>query len=163
MLPDQRVLGIDPGFGRVGFGAIRVGRAIEVLRYGCIETKGEQTQADRLLHIAEELRSLLQELRPTVVAIEKLFFAKNVTTALGVSEARGVILLIAAEAGCRIVEFTPIEVKLAVTGYGQADKEQVGRLVQRLLKLPEPIASDDASDALAIAICSAQTISFPTL
>ncbi len=103
------------------------------------------------------VRKLIAAFSPNRLALEKLFFSKNVGTALGVSEARGVVLLVAAEAHISIEEYTPNEVKIAVTGYGRADKLQVAHLIQRLLKLPSPITSDDAADALAIALCAAQT------
>ncbi|USN53427.1 MAG: crossover junction endodeoxyribonuclease RuvC [Candidatus Nomurabacteria bacterium] len=154
----RRILGIDPGYGRLGYGVLEEkDRTLHCESYGCIETPAKEEAPVRLAKIAQELRSILQRYQPDLIAVEKLFFAKNTKTALGVSEARGVVLLIAQEYGAEIQEFTPVEVKLALTGYGQANKDQVQQMVERLLKVEEKIASDDAADALAIAICAAHT------
>lgn len=154
---NRRILGIDPGYGRVGYGLIRVaGNTCSEITHGCITTANTHSRPRRLWEIARALRKILKQTRPDIVAIETLFFSKNVRTAMGVSEARGVISLVVEETGCPIVEFTPVEVKLAVTGYGQADKRQVQKLVESILKISRPITSDDAADALGIALCATQ-------
>jgi crossover junction endodeoxyribonuclease RuvC len=159
---DRIILGIDPGYGRVGYGAISVsGPNLALITYGCITTTKAWTQPRRLQEIAKTIRRLLKTIHPDLVAVEKLFFAKNARTALGVSEARGVITCTVQEAGYPTVEFTPAEIKLAVTGHGRAEKRQVQLLVERLLKIKESIASDDAADALGIAICAAQVRALP--
>lgn len=154
----RRILGIDPGYGRLGYGLVEEDKGeLRCLDYGCIETPAKDTTPSRLAALAKELRSILKRYQPEIVAVEKLFFAKNTKTALQVSEARGVILLIAQEDEAIIKEFTPVEVKLALTSYGQASKPQVQQMVERLLGLKETIASDDAADALAVAVCAAHT------
>lgn len=153
----RRILGIDPGYGRVGYGVIQAeGGDLDIIDFGCITTQATRAHADRLADIAKEVRRLIARHRPQLVAIEKLYFTNNAKTALGVSEARGAILCVAAEAKCRIVEYTPLEVKVAITGYGRAEKQQIQHLVQRLLRLSAPVKSDDAADALGVAICAAQ-------
>lgn len=156
-MPDNRtILGIDPGYGRVGYGAISVsGPNLTLMAYGCITTNSDWPRPRRLQEIAVTIRGLLKTIDPDLVAIEELFFAKNTRTALGVSEARGVISCAVQEAGYPLVEFTPSEVKLALTGHGRAEKRQVQLLVERLLGMRERIPSDDAADALGIAICAA--------
>ncbi|MDP2933955.1 MAG: crossover junction endodeoxyribonuclease RuvC [bacterium] len=152
-----RVLGIDPGFGRMGFGVIEETRGdLRVIDYGCLETQKTETIAQRLLELKKFIDQLVCDARPVVVAVESLFFSKNVKTALAVGEARGVILFALAEHGLPVFELSPQEVKLAVTGYGNAEKGQVQRMVQKILglaKIPKP---DDAADALALAIAAAQ-------
>lgn len=153
------ILGIDPGFGRMGYGAIRHDtRDPSCVVLGCIETAKELSPQKRLHIINSGLERIIEEVGPHAVAIEKLFFAKNTKTALGVAEMRGVILLLAEKKQIPIREFTPLEVKVAVTGYGKAQKHQVQYMVQKLLHLstlPEP---DDAADALAIAITAAYSM-----
>lgn len=164
-MPNERkILGIDPGYGRVGYGAILVtGPNFTPITYGCITTSATQAHPRRLQEIALAIRKLLKTVRPDLVAIEELFFAKNARTAMGVSEARGVISCAVQEAGYPIVEFTPAEVKLAITGHGRAEKRQVQHLVERLLAITEHITSDDAADALGVAICAAQIRTLPQL
>jgi len=153
----KKILGIDPGYGRLGFGLVKVQAGnLSAVDYGCITTSVKSPHAKRLLKISTDLKKVLKKHRPDLVAIEQIFFAKNVKTAIKVSEARGAILLAAQESGYQIVEFTPLQVKVAITGYGQAEKSQVQKLVERLLKIKQKITSDDAADALAIAVCAAQ-------
>ncbi len=147
------ILGIDPGFGRMGFGCVHViGSSIEPVDFGVMTTEAGQPFEERLLHLARDLRDLLSHHRPHIVSIEKLFFAKNSTTAMRVAEARGVVLVTVAEFGIAIAEFTPAQVKKAVTGDGKAGKLGMQRMVRQLLNLDEIPKPDDAADALALAI-----------
>lgn len=152
------VLGIDPGTARTGYGLVsREGSALQMLDYGCIETVNDRPLGERLLIIHEALRDLIETHRPEAVGVERLFFNKNVQTAFAVGQARGVVLLSAAQFGLPIFEFGPHEVKLAVTGYGRAPKDQVQRMVQVVLAMPELPRPDDAADALAVAVCTAHS------
>ena len=154
------VLGIDPGTARLGYGVVaREGSALTMLDYGCIETVNDRPLAQRLLLIHDAIAALIREHRPGVVGVERLFFNKNVQTAFAVGQARGVVLLAAAEHGLPVFEYGPHEVKLAVTGYGRAPKEQVQRMVQLVLSMAELPHPDDAADALAVAICTAHAAS----
>ncbi|TAL20251.1 crossover junction endodeoxyribonuclease RuvC [Patescibacteria group bacterium] len=147
------ILGIDPGVARVGYGALEFkGERILASAHGCIQTKKGEAQCNRLLSIRDDVRGLIKKYKPAAVAVEKLFFAKNAKTASAVGEARGVILLAAAEAGLPVLEITPLQVKQAVTGYGAAGKQQVQEMVRRYLQLKTTPRPDDAADALAIAI-----------
>lgn len=152
-----RILGVDPGTARLGWAFLedRLG-IVALLDFGCLETASTTQSAPRLQTLFHGLRDLMARYQPQEMAVEKLFFSKNVKTALAVGEARGVILLAAAEAGLRIAEYTPGQVKESVTGTGSAEKGQVQRMVQRLLHLEELPSQDDAADALAIALCHAQ-------
>lgn len=157
--PKQEIiLGIDPGLADTGYGLIlKNGHEISLISYGCIKTSKKNSSAQRLKKINQELTSLIKKFKPTEMAVEQLFFCKNTKTALAVGQARGVIIFTAIENNLPIFEFTPLQVKQAVTSYGRAEKKQVQEMVKRLLRLkacPEP---DDAADALAIALCSAQT------
>jgi len=148
------VLGVDPGTAITGWGVVQGDdRELRLVAYGTIRTPAHTPLPERLLTIHAEMTALLQRHAPQVVAVEKLFFRKNVTTALAVGHARGVVLLAAAQAGLPVEEFTPVEVKLATTGYGSASKRQVQEMVRRLLHLDEIPRPDDAADALAVAIC----------
>ena len=151
------VLGIDPGTATTGYGFVRrLGDgdgALEAVAYGVIETPAGDAMPDRLLALYRRLRQLIQEHRPAQAVVEKLFFGRNTTTAIGVGQARGVALLAIAEAGIPVVEYTPAEVKSAMAGFGRADKLQMQRMVQTLLGLPSIPRPDDAADALAIALC----------
>ncbi|MEK7648102.1 MAG: crossover junction endodeoxyribonuclease RuvC [Patescibacteria group bacterium] len=151
----RRILGIDPGFGRMGYAVLEeVGREQFTIRaYGCVETKKEQLFSQRLVEIADACEKLLAEFQPESMAIEQLFFGKNVTTGIQVSHARGVIMLTAARAGIAIREFNPLQIKQIITGYGGAKKDQMQRMVQVLLRLKEMPKSDDAADAIAVALC----------
>lgn len=153
-----RVLGIDPGVAIVGYGVIdQKGNKLTPVQYGSIRTKAGLPQARRLKQIYDASRELFELYHPDVVAVEKLFFNRNVTTAFDVAQARGVILLAAEEAKTVITEYTPLQVKMGVVGYGQAEKRQVQEMVRMLLKLSEVPRPDDVADALAIAICEAHT------
>jgi len=148
------VLGIDPGTAITGWGIVqRDGDSLALLDYGTVTTAQAAPQPERLQVIYHELGQIIARHGPDAVAVEKLFFSKNVRTALAVGQARGVALLAIADAGLPLHEYTPLEVKQSVSGYGRASKEQVQKLVQILLGLdfiPEP---DDAADAIAVAIC----------
>ena len=148
------VFGIDPGLARVGYGVIEVNnRKPEPVCYGCIESGKDQHTAKRLLHIYTELATLFEKYPPAYVAVEKLFFSKNITSAMSVSEARGVILLLAEQRQIAVTEYTPNQVKQAITGSGRADKRQMQEMIMRLLHLPGIPRPDDAADALSIALC----------
>jgi crossover junction endodeoxyribonuclease RuvC len=150
------VLGIDPGTAALGYGIVESkGGRVRAVDSGCLITKPDASLPQRLLAIHGLLDELIALHRPDILAVERLFFSRNVQTALGVGQARGVVLLAAAQAEVPVREATPSEVKLAVTGSGTADKEQVGRMVAVCLGLSEPPRPDDTSDALAIAIWAA--------
>lgn len=149
----MRVLGIDPGIGRTGWGVVEAqGAKLKVQGFGCIETEANSPVPARLQIIYEEIRKLINEFKAEELGIEELFFNTNAKTALVVGQARGVVLLAAAQAGLPIGIYTPLQVKMALTGYGRAEKGQIGQMVKTLLgleKIPKP---DDTADALAIAI-----------
>ena len=148
------VLGIDPGLSRCGYGAVRKdGADLRAIACGVITTAPGDALPDRLATLSRELRSLLADVRPEVVVVERVFFQTNVRTAMSVGQASGLALAAAADAGCTVVQYTANEVKQAVTGYGAASKEQVQRMVQALLSLPEVPKPADAADALALALC----------
>jgi crossover junction endodeoxyribonuclease RuvC len=150
------VLGIDPGTAALGYGIIeRTGGVLRAVDFGCLTTTADWTLPDRLNAIHAHVAELIETHSPDLVAVERLFFSKNAQTAFAVGQARGVVLLAAAQAGVPVREATPNEVKMAVTGYGAADKEQVGRMVAVILQLAEVPTPDDTSDALAIAVCIA--------
>jgi len=148
------VLGIDPGTAITGYGLVsKEGDALTLVDYGTITTPQQTTLPQRLQTIYRELGEIVSQHHPSVVAVEKLFFSKNVRTALSVGQARGVVLLAVADAGVPLHEYTPLQVKQSVVGYGRATKEQIQQLVKMLLGLdfiPQP---DDAADAIAVAIC----------
>lgn len=148
------VVGIDPGVARVGYGVLdKTNRRLTPVTYGCIETASNTAQPKRLRECYEGISQVLDEYSPAHVAVEKLFFSKNTTSAMQVSEARGVLLLAAEERGIPITEYTPNQIKQAVTGSGRADKHQVQEMMRRLLRLQEIPKPDDAADGLAIALC----------
>ena len=148
------ILGIDPGFAIVGWGVIEYNRGnIRPLAYGAITTPAHTSIESRLLTIQTDLENIIAKYRPEQMAIEELFFNTNTTTAIGVAEARGVIICTAHKLGVKISEYTPLQVKQAVVGYGKAEKGQVIAMVTSLLKLTKPPKPDDTADALAIAIC----------
>lgn len=150
------ILGIDPGTALTGFGAVAYERAQHrVLGFGCIRTPAHDPESERLLHIHERVAELLDTYKPHAVSIEKLFFNKNVQSALSVGQARGVAMLAAAQRGIPVYEYTPTAVKLGVTGQGRAPKSQVGYMVKTLLNLDSVPRPDDVADALALAICHA--------
>jgi crossover junction endodeoxyribonuclease RuvC len=151
-------MGIDPGIAIVGFGVLeQKGNQLKPVEYGSIQTEAGLSTATRLKQIYDACTKLFAEHRPDVVAIEKLFFNRNVTTAFTVGQARGVMMLAAEEANIPITEYTPLQVKMAVVGYGQAEKKQVQEMVKMLLGLPKVPKPDDVADALAIAICEAHS------
>ena len=151
-----RILGIDPGFGRMGFGMIeKLGSSLKLIDYGCVETDTKKTFAERLCGLAAELRQIIKKNQPDLVAVEELFFFKNLKTAINVAQARGAIILLAQEAGAPIMELTPLQIKQSLSGYGRAEKQQVQKMVQVILKLKEKPRPDDAADALAAAIAAA--------
>ncbi|MEI7838570.1 MAG: crossover junction endodeoxyribonuclease RuvC [bacterium] len=153
----KRILGIDPGTGILGFGIIDVepnGKSV-MIDAGVIRTASTETDSNRLLTIYDELQSIIKLHKPTVMSVEKLFFAQNVTTAMTVSQARGVVLLLGEKNNMELYEFTPLQIKQAVTGYGRADKKQIQEMVRILLGLNEVPKPDDCADALAAALtCS---------
>lgn len=154
----MRILGIDPGTGILGFGVIDVqGHQAQVVDAGVIRTPVKEDDAVRLLTIYEELTDIIASTKPSIMSVEKLFFARNVTTAMTVAQARGVVLLCGQQAGLTLFEYTPMQIKQAITGYGKADKKQMQEMVRVLLKLKEIPKPDDAADALAAALTHAST------
>jgi crossover junction endodeoxyribonuclease RuvC len=150
------ILGIDPGYGRMGYAVLRcAGQDAELVTCGCIETPKTELHERRLSQIANEIRQLFDEHKPERLAMEKLFFSKNQTTGIGVAESRGVVLAIAGAFGVEVVELGPNQVKQAVTGYGAADKKGVQDMVKRILKLETVPKPDDAADACAVALAGA--------
>lgn len=149
----MKIVGIDPGTARIGWGLIEgTKQNYQMLRYGCIETDKTKQPYHRLQEIYQEVYGLLHTEQPDQVVVEELFFARNVTTALSVGQARGVILLAAAHANLPVFEYTPMQVKQSITGYGRAEKNQIQTMVKMLLRLKEIPKPDDAADALAIAL-----------
>jgi crossover junction endodeoxyribonuclease RuvC len=156
----MRILGIDPGTGILGFGTIDVdsrGKAT-LVDAGVIRTPVNQPDSDRLSTIYDELHEIIKATKPKVMSVEKLFFAQNVTTAMSVSQARGVILLCGKQHNLELFEYTPLQIKQALTGHGRADKKQVQEMVKIILGLKEVPKPDDCADALAAAICHSHTI-----
>lgn len=152
----MRILGIDPGTGILGFGVIDIqGRNVQLVDAGVIRTPVKEDDAVRLQTIYEELTDIIANSHPTIMSVEKLFFARNVTTAMTVAQARGVVLLCGKQADMTIFEYTPMQIKQAVTGYGKADKKQMQEMVRVLLKLKQVPQPDDAADALAAALTHA--------
>lgn len=149
----ERIIGIDPGFGRMGFGVIEgQGSTWTAIAYGCVETPKTDTFVERLKYLAAALQKLIATYHPSRAAVEELFFYNNAKTAMQVGEARGAILMTLVAAGIPIDEFTPLQVKQAMTGYGRAEKGQVESMVQVLLGLKGKKIQDDAADALAVAL-----------
>lgn len=152
------ILGLDPGTAITGYGVIRVVNfKISCIAYGVIRTPAEMPMPKRLQMIYEDLGQVISQYHPDEVAIEKLYFGRNVTTGISVGQARGVLLLCLAQANLPIGEYTPPQIKRALSGYGGAEKQQMQYMVQNFLKLPEIPQPDDAADALAIAICHAHS------
>ena len=152
------IMGIDPGFAIMGYGIVQyVGNHFEVLGYGAVTTNSDIPLAKRLLLLEEGLVQLLKQYKPEAVAVEELFFNNNAKTALKVGQGRGVALLCAARENLPVFEYTPLQVKQGVTGYGRADKKQIQQMVKLLLGLSDIPKPDDAADALAIAICHAHS------
>lgn len=150
------VLGIDPGTAICGYGFVEAAHGSRLIahEYGAITTSPKARMQDRLVKLYDELDALIKKYKPDAMGVEQLFFNRNVTTAIPVGQARGIVLLAAAKNNLELVERTPLQVKQSVTGYGKATKEQVIYMVTKLLNLPEPPHPDDTADALAIAICT---------
>lgn len=154
----MRVLGIDPGFATIGFGVLEADRGnCKLLQYGTITTPAGMDFSKRLQMIYDDMNVLLDRFKPDVVAIEELFWGHNVTTGIGVSHGRGVILLSIAQHQIPIHEYTPMQIKQAVVGYGLATKQQVMDMTRRLLKMDKPAKPDDAADAIAVALCHSRS------
>lgn len=152
------ILGIDPGYAIVGYGVIKYeGGKMSVIDYGKITTEANIPLSKRLKLIYDSLAQLIETFKPDVVAVEELFFNSNVKTAIAVGHARGVIILAAANKNIKIAEYTPLQIKQAVVGYGRADKNQVQQMVKMFLKLKDVPKPDDTADALAVAICHANS------
>ncbi len=147
------VLGIDPGLSRCGYGCVEHGRKPRAVAAGVIRTDPGVERPLRLAEIQREIRALIGELKPEVVAIERVLFQQNATTAMSVGMVSGIIMVEAVSAGCAVVEYSPNEVKLAVAGWGGADKDEVGQMVQTLLGLPKRLKPADVADAVAVALC----------
>lgn len=154
----MRILGIDPGYAIVGYGVIEYeGNKFKVIEYGAITTNAGEDMFERFKSIHDDLNDLIERTKPDFMAIEELFFNSNQKTAINVAQARGVLLLSALNHGIRIFEYTPLQVKQAVVGYGRAEKQQVQQLVKMLLNLEKVPKPDDTADALAIAVCHAHS------
>lgn len=155
----MRILGIDPGTGILGFGVIDVLKGKpQLVDAGVIRTPVKEDDAVRLLTIYEELTDIISQTKPQEMSVEKLFFAQNVTTAMTVAQARGVVLLTGMQAGLTIHEYTPLQIKQALTGYGRAEKKQIQEMVRVILGLKAIPRPDDAADALAAAITHSMTL-----
>ncbi len=154
----MRIIGIDPGTGILGFGVIEVERGKATLvDAGVIRTPAKEDDAIRLQTIFDELTDIITETKPAQMSVEKLFFAQNVTTAMTVAQARGVVLLCGKQAGLEIFEYTPLQIKQALTGYGRAEKKQIQEMVRVVLRLKDAPKPDDCADALAAAITHSMT------
>ncbi len=153
-----RILGIDPGLATVGFSIVDVEKSkMKLVTCGVISTPAHTSLSSRLDRIFEDMNELISSFDPDVMSIEELFFNTNITTGIAVAHARGVILLSAYRAGVQVFEYTPLQVKQAVVGYGRAEKNQVIDMVRRILALPAAPKPDDAADAVALAICHARS------
>ncbi|MBE3574115.1 MAG: crossover junction endodeoxyribonuclease RuvC [Firmicutes bacterium] len=150
----MRILGLDPGTATTGYGVIDTdGNRAKAVDHGAVYTSSEQPLPQRVLSLFEQISSIMDRWRPDAVAVEEVFFNRNVRSALAVGQARGTLLLAAAQRNIPVFSYTPLEVKMALTGQGRAPKEQVGFMVRALLRLPEIPRPDDAADALALAVC----------
>jgi crossover junction endodeoxyribonuclease RuvC len=158
MSKSKKILGIDPGLARAGYGIVVSSNGnFSAKTYGCIETKKNENTEIRFKIIYDSITKIILKEKPDEMAIEKLYFAKNVTNALTVSHARGVIMLAAANNNIPIREFTPLQIKQALTGYGRAEKKQIQKVIKMILNLKEIPKPDDTADALAVAVCAHQT------
>lgn len=154
----MRILGIDPGYATIGYGVIEYDNFhFKPINYGAVITKPDKVFADRLCDIFSDINTLIKTYRPDCMSIEKLYFNTNTTTAIDVAQARGVIVLAARMAKIDIFEYTPLQVKQSITGYGRAEKRQVMEMVKNLLRLNSVPKPDDTADALALAICHGHT------
>ncbi|PID31088.1 crossover junction endodeoxyribonuclease RuvC [Candidatus Saccharibacteria bacterium] len=157
----MRILGIDPGTGILGFGVVDVqAHKTLLVDAGVIRTPAHEDDVVRLQTIYDELTSIIAHAKPTHMAVEKLYFARNVTTAMAVAQARGVVLLCGSQSKLQISEYTPLQIKMAITGYGRADKKQIQEMVRLRLGLAEAPKPDDCADALAAALTHAQSRRF---
>lgn len=159
------IVGFDPGLATLGYGVIQSnkGEKPEVIDYGVISTPKDKNLAERLCMLEKGVKQVIEQFKPDEIAIEELFFAKNVTTGINVAHARGVILLTAIKYCGNIFEYTPLQIKQALTGYGRADKHQIQEMVRTFLRLKAVPRPDDAADALAVALCHQQTNKFGKL
>jgi crossover junction endodeoxyribonuclease RuvC len=153
------ILGVDPGTASTGYGIIKKGKPLLCIEYGVIRTEPSLSDAERLQKINCELAGIIRKHNPSVMAVENLYFFKNLKTAMPVSQAKGVILLTAAKKKLIIREFTPPQIKMAVVGYGKAEKKQVQKMIKLILGLEKEPKPDDAADALAVAVCCASCFS----
>lgn len=154
----MRILGIDPGIAIVGFGLIEADRGrTRLLNYGAITTPAGLPLARRLVQIEQDMEALIAQLKPDAIAVEELFFSNNITTGIAVAHGRGIILCTAEKSGVPLYEYTPMQVKQAVVGYGSADKHQVMEMTRRILHMEKVAQPDDAADAIAIALCHARS------
>lgn len=150
------ILGIDPGIGRIGWGVINVnGGKQSLVDFGCLETDAKISEEKRLIMVHDFIKELVKKYNPEIVAVESLFFAANTKTAFSVGQARGVILLTVSQQGIPLFSYTPLQVKLSISGYGRADKNQIQQMVKSLLNLKQTPKPDDAADGLAIALTHA--------
>jgi crossover junction endodeoxyribonuclease RuvC len=151
----RRILGIDPGTAIVGFGVIDIdqSRKISMIEAGVIRTPAKTPDSDRLLTIHDDLKAIILDLKPDIMVVEKLFFVQNITNGISVAQARGVVLLLGKQSGLELYEYTPLEIKQALTSYGHAPKKQIQEMVKTILGLKEVPQPDDCADALAAAIC----------
>jgi len=147
------ILGIDPGTACTGYGVLTVERSPQVTKFGCIYTSADKEMSERLKTIYQRVTGLIEQYHPNEVAVEQIFFSKNAKTALSIGQARGIIMLAASLTGIKTFDYTPLEIKQAVVGYGRAEKEQVQYMLKDLLHLAEIPSPDDAADALAVALC----------
>ncbi len=155
------ILGIDPGTATTGFGLIRADKKkAEMVDYGCITTKAKFPLEERLEIVYNDISRLIKKYRPQKMAVEELFFFKNAKTVISVSHSRGAVLLAGVKSGVEIFEYTPLEIKISLTGYGRADKIQMQKMVKLILGLKEIPRPDDAADALAVAICCNNNVKF---
>ena len=156
------ILGIDPGIAKLGYGVLKKPKTksgkLKALDYGCIITAPKLSPGERLKKINNELNKLIREYKPDVLAVENVYFFKNLKTAMPVSQAKGVILLTAAKKKIPVYEFSPLQIKMTLVGYGRANKKQIQKMVKYLLNLKKTLKSDDEADALGIAICGALKI-----
>ncbi len=153
------ILGIDPGYARAGWGIISLNnKQVSFIAAGCLETPMEMAHAERLQKLSLALNKIILKYKPQILSVEELFFFKNLKTAIKVAESRGIILAKAFEHKLTIYEYTPLQIKQAITGYGRADKNQIQQMVKAILKQTEIIQPDDAADAVAVAITCAHTI-----
>lgn len=159
----MKIIGIDPGYERVGIAVLeknKTDRKENVLYSNCFKTNAKLSLDERIFLIGKEIEKVIKEFSPEVMAIEKLFFENNAKTAMGVSEARGAIVFVAQNLGLKVLQYTPLQIKSAVTGYGKADKNAVHMMVHKLVTLPKDVKQDDEIDAVAVAITGFATERF---